>query len=220
MLSVFLCGCGKMAGFSARSRALLIYNASHIQASTVRITKRHLYRGKGFVANQKVADNFVDSLTNLERGYLQHALSKHHDNEDDQDKGKPPTVHQLRLNAFHCAVPFVGFGFLDNAIMIIAGEYIDYTIGATLGISTMAAAALGNLVSDVSGISLAHYVELASDKLGFQGPRLSVQQMEMPRTRFSSNIGRAIGISIGCILGMFPLLFYSSKEDKDQDKES
>ncbi|EDO47459.1 predicted protein, partial [Nematostella vectensis] len=121
---------------------------------------------------------------------------------------------------FHCAVPFVGFGFLDNAIMIIAGEYIDYTIGATLGISTMAAAALGNLVSDVSGISLAHYVELASDKLGFQGPRLSVQQMEMPRTRFSSNIGRAIGISIGCILGMFPLLFYSSKEDKDQDKES
>ncbi|XP_048582875.1 transmembrane protein 65 isoform X2 [Nematostella vectensis] len=128
--------------------------------------------------------------------------------------------YDLVRYAFHCAVPFVGFGFLDNAIMIIAGEYIDYTIGATLGISTMAAAALGNLVSDVSGISLAHYVELASDKLGFQGPRLSVQQMEMPRTRFSSNIGRAIGISIGCILGMFPLLFYSSKEDKDQDKES
>ena len=28
--------------------------------------------------------------------------------------------------------------------MIMAGEYIDLTLGATLGISTMAAAALGN----------------------------------------------------------------------------
>ena len=38
---------------------------------------------------------------------------------------------------------YSGFGFLDNLIMIMAGEYIDLTLGATLGISTMAAAALG-----------------------------------------------------------------------------
>jgi hypothetical protein len=43
----------------------------------------------------------------------------------------------------------LGFGFLDNFIMIVAGEYIDLTLGVTLGISTMAAAALGKLVSAV-----------------------------------------------------------------------
>ena len=32
------------------------------------------------------------------------------------------------------------------------GEYIDMTIGVILGISTMAAAALGNLVSDLAGL--------------------------------------------------------------------
>ena len=45
----------------------------------------------------------------------------------------------------------LGFGFLDNFIMIMAGEYIDLTLGAKLGISTMAAAALGRL-SLLSGI--------------------------------------------------------------------
>ena len=34
----------------------------------------------------------------------------------------------------------------------LQGEYIDTTLGATLGISTMAAAALGNWISDLSGI--------------------------------------------------------------------
>ncbi|TNN67241.1 Transmembrane protein 65 [Liparis tanakae] len=39
---------------------------------------------------------------------------------------------------FHNAIPFIGFGFLDNAIMIAAGTQIELSIGVTLGISTMA----------------------------------------------------------------------------------
>ncbi|VDP92384.1 unnamed protein product [Echinostoma caproni] len=46
-------------------------------------------------------------------------------------------------------LPFIGFGFLDNAIMIVAGEYIDLTFASLFGLSTMAAAGLGNLVSDI-----------------------------------------------------------------------
>jgi len=49
-------------------------------------------------------------------------------------------------------LPFVGFGFLDNFIMIVAGESIETFLGASLVISTMAAAALGNTLSDVFGI--------------------------------------------------------------------
>lgn len=40
--------------------------------------------------------------------------------------------------ALQRAVPFLGFGFMDNAIMILAGDYIEANIGITLGISTMA----------------------------------------------------------------------------------
>ena len=46
----------------------------------------------------------------------------------------------------------VGFGFADNAIMIVAGDRIDATLGVRLGFSTLAAAGLGNLISDVAGI--------------------------------------------------------------------
>ena len=52
------------------------------------------------------------------------------------------------------AIPFVGFGFLDNAIMLTAGDAIEDNLGLALGLSTLAAAGLGNLVSDVAGLGL------------------------------------------------------------------
>lgn len=64
----------------------------------------------------------------------------------------PPTSQQLARLMLQTAVPFVGFGFLDNAIMITAGDQIDAVFGAALSLSSMAAAGLGNLVSDVIGI--------------------------------------------------------------------
>ncbi|CAL8356833.1 unnamed protein product [Arctogadus glacialis] len=54
----------------------------------------------------------------------------------------PPTRAQLRYVLLHNAIPFVGFGFLDNAIMIVAGTQIELSIGVILGISTMAAVEL------------------------------------------------------------------------------
>nr|XP_057902736.1 transmembrane protein 65 [Doryrhamphus excisus] len=126
----------------------------------------------------------------------------------------PPTAAQIRYIIFHNAVPFVGFGFLDNAIMISAGTQIELSIGVTLGISTMAAAALGNLVSDLAGLGLAGYVEALASKLGMQVPDLTPKQADMWQTRVSSHSGKAIGVFIGCILGMFPLLFIGDDEEK------
>lgn len=190
----------------------------------IRIPIRQIYRGKGggisvFTTPQS-AEVFVASLHENERELLREALRiTPYDQAEENSRNEssaPPSVSQLRLVAFHSAVPFIGFGLLDNAIMIIAGEYIDYTIGMTLGISTMAAAALGNIVSDVSGIGLAHYVEAATNRLGFQSPKLSSNQTEMPRTRFVTNLGRAVGIVVGCFVGMFPLLFYGDKEEQEE----
>ncbi|KAI7806196.1 putative transmembrane protein 65-like [Triplophysa rosa] len=117
----------------------------------------------------------------------------------------------------HNAIPFVGFGFLDNAIMIVAGTHIELSIGVILGISTMAAAALGNLVSDLAGLGLAGYVEALACRLGMQIPDLSPKQADMWQTRVSSHTGKAIGVFIGCVLGMFPLLFF--KDDDEKKKE-
>lgn len=63
-----------------------------------------------------------------------------------------PTNSELYRLAIQQGLPFVGFGFLDNFIMIVAGESIETFLGASLVISTMAAAALGNTLSDVFGI--------------------------------------------------------------------
>jgi hypothetical protein len=64
----------------------------------------------------------------------------------------PPSTSDLYKVAIQQGLPFVGFGFLDNFIMIVAGESIETFLGASLVISTMAAAALGNTLSDVFGI--------------------------------------------------------------------
>ncbi|KAM3613703.1 uncharacterized protein V6R79_003871 [Siganus canaliculatus] len=131
----------------------------------------------------------------------------------------PPTAAQLRYVLLHNALPFVGFGFLDNCIMIVAGTQIELSIGVILGISTMAAAALGNLVSDLAGLGLAGYVEALASRLGMQIPDLSPKQADMWQTRVSSHSGKALGVGIGCILGMFPLLFFKDDDEKKEGQK-
>jgi len=112
------------------------------------------------------------------------------------------------LHGFRNGVPFIGFGFLDNAIMIVAGEYIDSTLGVSFGISTMAAAAIGNWVSDIAGLGAGGFIEAMSTKLRIPDPNLSWKQLQMPKTHVAKALGNMVGITIGCTLGMAPLLFY------------
>ncbi|NXV10612.1 TMM65 protein, partial [Cepphus grylle] len=126
----------------------------------------------------------------------------------------PPSPGQLRHVFFHNALPFVGFGFLDNAIMIAAGTQIELSIGVVLGISTMA----GNLFLFSRSSSLAGYVEALASRLGLSIPDLTPKQADMWQTRLSAHLGKAIGVTIGCILGMFPLLFFGDEEEKLEEK--
>ena len=41
-----------------------------------------------------------------------------------------PTARQLGLFGLNVAIPMIGFGFMDNFIMILAGDAIDASIGA------------------------------------------------------------------------------------------
>ena len=124
----------------------------------------------------------------------------------------PPTSAQLRHMLFFAGVPFIGFGFLDNFIMILAGDQIEDAIGSVVAISTLAAAGLGNLVSDVVGLGSTGIIERAATKLGLRPPKLSPAQKELPLVKHFALIGTVIGISIGCLLGMVPLLFMDQKK--------
>ena len=46
-----------------------------------------------------------------------------------------PSSKECRICFVHNAVPFIGFGFLDNVVMIVAGDYIDSTLGVAFNIS-------------------------------------------------------------------------------------
>ncbi|XP_070491629.1 transmembrane protein 65 isoform X2 [Chironomus tepperi] len=129
---------------------------------------------------------------------------------------KPKANDLLKLCLIN-SLPFVGFGFLDNFTMIIAGDYIEYSVGTIMTISTMAAAALGNTISDVLGIGSAVYVERIVEVIGIKPPDLTPVQLEMKSARRASNFGRVFGIVVGCLLGMIPLMFMKSKEDEEKE---
>jgi len=51
-----------------------------------------------------------------------------------------PTAGQLKRHFIASALPMVGFGFMDNTVMIQAGNAIDCTLGVSFGLSTLTAA--------------------------------------------------------------------------------
>ncbi|XP_014239066.1 uncharacterized protein LOC106660542 [Trichogramma pretiosum] len=130
-----------------------------------------------------------------------------------------PTRADLMRVAVANAIPFIGFGFLDNLVMIIAGDSIEASLGSFITLSTMAAAAFGNTISDILGIGSAVYVERLAQKIGFEPPKLTPMQLNLPMCRRSANFGRVLGVTIGCIIGMLPLLVIDAKDKNTEEKD-
>uniref|UniRef100_A0A914XEW3 Transmembrane protein 65 n=1 Tax=Plectus sambesii TaxID=2011161 RepID=A0A914XEW3_9BILA len=161
------------------------------------------------------ANDLADHLTPAERRLLFTALEARLESSEVSDS---VTREQLKALLLVNTLPFIGFGVLDNMIMLLAGEYIDTTLGIYLGISTMAAAALGNTISDVAGVGLSHYVEFLVQKFGIRAPALTSDQLHLARVRYTANFGRALGLVVGCIIGMFPLLFFKDQDEKEKNR--
>lgn len=87
--------------------------------------------------------------------------------------------------------------------MIQAGQYIDSTIGVSLGLATLTAAACGQVVSDVSGVLfggtlerlLVHWFQLVPVS------KLSTAQRGLSICRNIQTAGAAIGVMVGCAIG-------------------
>lgn len=133
---------------------------------------------------------------------------------------KDPSFQDLKAVALAQAIPFIGFGFMDNSILIVAGDAIDTTLGVVLGISTLCAAAIGNIISDLAGIGLGTAIEdFCAQRLGLKPPDLTAAQRQLRKVRFAGQMGMATGMTIGCILGMFPLLFIDSDKIQNLKKK-
>jgi len=127
-----------------------------------------------------------------------------------------PSREQLMQVAILAGVPFIGFGAVDNGVMILAGDAIDNSLGVYLGLSTLAAAGLGNLVSNLLGIGTGGLVEDAVRKLGIQDPGLSPAQSRMRSTKLVTLAATAVGLTIGCTLGLGVLFFKSDEKEEAQ----
>ena len=61
----------------------------------------------------------------------------------------------------------IGFGAMDNFVMIQAGQYIDSTLGVQLGLATMTAAAAGTLAVVRNSVLVIDSADVISHLLTF-----------------------------------------------------
>ena len=118
-------------GVAASKNTILGPNFSKAQAVSL-IEKLSVEERRIFLRElKKVSNSFHSGINN------QHPWIPGLKVDSRQSSSNKPTAGELKQLAYHNSLPFIGFGFLDNFIMIVAGEYIDLTLGAKLGISTM-----------------------------------------------------------------------------------
>lgn len=92
------------------------------------------------------------------------------------------------------------FGFIDNFILVIAGDAIDQTIAAKFNLSTMFSAGLGNTLSDAIG-------ELAGGSIAASVLLLTGKPDETNVPHWVVATAGVVGIVTGCLAGMLPLLW-------------
>mmetsp|Transcript_31518 Transcript_31518/g.57932 ORF Transcript_31518/g.57932 Transcript_31518/m.57932 type:complete len:370 (+) Transcript_31518:33-1142(+) len=112
---------------------------------------------------------------------------------------------QLRTHFIASAVPMIGFGVMDNSVMLHAGNTIDLTLGVTFGLSTLASAACGQACSDVAGVLFGGFVENLAKKLGLPEPDFTDEEQNLPIVKRVGVAGGVIGIFTGCCMGLLNL---------------
>lgn len=181
-----------------------------LAAALAQHTEAHHLDEKYFEELFRAHDKERDTPGVLTRAEFQAALLAHQSLRENQNKEAPSTA-ALRMVFLASAIPFVGFGFLDNAIMLVAGEEIDNMFGLRLGLSTLASAGLGNAVADVIGVGAAKYIEQVVRWFPWvKDPKLSKYQKAMPVTQRAKLSGAMLGVLCGCLLGLTPIVLSGS----------
>ncbi|CAE7329471.1 TMEM65 [Symbiodinium sp. CCMP2592] len=130
-----------------------------------------------------------------------------------------PTPLQMRRLFVISAVPFVAFGIVDQSVLLYAGDAIDNTLGVALGLPTLAAAAMGQVMSDTCGVAFGGTIEAAALKLGLPLPGLTEAQQRLGSVKRVSTLGGVCGVILGCFIGMGNLLLIDLKAAERAKKE-
>lgn len=138
----------------------------------------------------------------------------------DKESIDKPTFRQKSIHGLNSAIPFVGFGMMDNTIMIHAGDLIDQTIGVRFGLPTLMAAASGQVLSDFCGVCFGGAIESLAVKLGLPQSGMSVEQLNLSEVGVVRTACSAFGVVIGCSLAMLQMLLMDfTKADRLKAKK-
>jgi len=150
-------------------------------------------------------DSFEKDLDRDE--LFKHKMRKHREKKVQEI---PPA--ELRQQFIISFIPMFGFGFMDNTILIYVGDYIDFHFGATFALSTLTAAAFGQVISDSSGTLFGGVIDAAAAKVGVRQPRVTPEQRLQTKFRYFTTGGSLLGVIFGCFAGMINLLFLDLKK--------
>jgi len=205
--------------FLPTSRRFLRQPRGHLRAfsqSQLQMTDSDLEFVKRINEDPQQVDSFLRQFDQNVLNRIQEQIFQ----DDTLQNDTVPTTRQLYLTATQAAIPFIGFGFLDNALMIMFGASIEASVGLSFNLTVMAAAAIGNTFSDMGGVFMGTYVEHLAEKLNLPKANLSDKQKTYRSAKFADVFGSCFGVLIGCILGMIPLLFYSQTADMTHVKNA
>eukprot|EP00934_Nitzschia_sp_Nitz4_P007823 Nitzschia sp. Nitz4//scaffold194_size40385//17315//18376//NITZ4_007528-RA/size40385-processed-gene-0.14-mRNA-1//-1//CDS//3329540328//7813//frame0 len=148
--------------------------------------------------------SFRDSSRPLWKGRRLHSTQS---TPAEEATSSAPTRRQLFRVFWHAAVPMIGFGIMDQTVMLQAGNAIDCSIGVIFGLSTLSAAAIGQICSDASGVVFGGTVERLAKAAGLPSANLTAAQSRLPIVAQVTFAGSLCGIIMGCTIGLVNLLF-------------
>jgi hypothetical protein len=96
--------------------------------------------------------------------------------------------------------------------MIYAGNVIDCTLGVTFGLSTLAAASVGALVSNSCGVVFGNTLEAIFSAIGLPRADLSSAQRQLPIIQRITFAASVVGIVLGGLLGLLNLLLIDTNK--------
>ncbi|GAB64984.1 hypothetical protein PCYB_041860 [Plasmodium cynomolgi strain B] len=156
-----------------------------------------------------------------------HNIDLHRDDsQSSSDDGKDELTEKLKkkneikkvLNIIFCSsIPMIGFGFMDQFIMIRLGDIFDASIGVSFGISTLCAASFGQLCSDTFGIFFGYVLNyLLQTYKVIQPAKFDIKNKVY---QYCTLVGSVLGILLGCALGMLQLIFIDTTKSERLKKK-
>ncbi|CAF2917823.1 unnamed protein product [Rotaria sp. Silwood2] len=187
--------------------ARFIFSKNRLKQSASLSTHAHYTKTESPSDIHELARDFILSLEPEHRRILSNELIQVEKSSTAATIGPMPILYsQLAVVFLETGLPYIGFGFVDNFVMLVAGETIEAFFGVAFCLSTMAAAALGNAVSDVMGIGLADRIERTCGHFlgafGTKPPKLTTDQWGQRSVQRTQLLSKVICIFVGCLLDM------------------